>query len=98
MTRGVVFRPQARQEFDSAADWYEREQPGLGGAFLAEVERLLHLIAGNPSSFPEVLNGVRKAVVRRFPYYIYFRIRAETIVVLAVFHSARNPTLWRARS
>lgn len=69
MIRGVVFRPQARQEFDSAADWYEREQPGLGGAFLAEVERLLrYLIAGNPGAFPEVLVGVRKAVVRRFPY------------------------------
>ncbi|MDO9268972.1 MAG: hypothetical protein Q7T96_07665 [Methylobacter sp.] len=37
MSRSLVFRQQARQEFDAAGDWYEREWPGLGHAFLAEV-------------------------------------------------------------
>ena len=41
MSRSLVFRQQARQEFDAAGDWYERERPGLGQAFLAEVERVL---------------------------------------------------------
>ena len=41
MSRSLVFRRQARQEFDAAGDWYERERPGLGQAFLAEVERML---------------------------------------------------------
>jgi hypothetical protein len=45
MSRSLVFRQQARQEFDAAGDWYEREQAGLGKAFLAEVDRLLKLIS-----------------------------------------------------
>ena len=97
MSRNLVFRQQARREFDAAGDWYERERSGLGEAFLAEVDQALRKIAGNPDSFPEVLKGVRKAVVRRFPYCLYFRVRGETIIVLAVFHSARNPTVWQAR-
>lgn len=98
MSRSLVFRPQARQEFDAAGDWYEREQAGLGKAFLAEVDRLLKLISSNPDAFPEMFDGVRKAVVKRFPYCLYFRVRENTIVVLAVFHSARNPAIWRGRN
>ena len=97
MSRNLVFRQQARREFEAAGDWYEREQPGLGQAFLAEVDQVLRKVVGNPGSFPEVMNGVRKAVVRRFPYCLHFRVRGETIVVLAVFHSARNPAVWQAR-
>lgn len=98
MSRSVVFRQQARREFDAAGDWYERERPGLGNAFLAEVDQALQMIASNPGAFPEMLDGVRKAVVKRFPYCIYFRVRGETIVVLAVFHSARNPAVWQSRN
>lgn len=97
MSHSLVFRQQARREFDAAGDWYERERPGLGEAFLAEVEQVLRVIAINPAVFPAVFNGVRKAVVKRFPYCLYFRSRGETIVVLAVFHSARNPTAWQTR-
>ncbi|MDO9009537.1 MAG: type II toxin-antitoxin system RelE/ParE family toxin [Thiobacillus sp.] len=97
MSRSLVFRRQARQEFDAAGDWYERERPGLGQAFLAEVEQVLQSVVSSPDTFPEVLVGIRKAVIKRFPYCLYFRIRGEAIVVLAVFHSARNPAVWRTR-
>jgi toxin ParE1/3/4 len=98
MSYRLAFRPQARREFDAAGDWYEREQPRLGEAFLTEVERVLQAILVNPEIFPEVLEGIRKAVVKRFPYCVYFRTRGEIIVVLAVFHSARNPKIWQSRA
>ena len=98
MSRRLVFRQQARREFDAAGDWYERERPGLGEAFLIEVDRVLQLISSNPDAFPEVIDGIRKAVIKRFPYSLYFRARGESIVVLAVFHSARNPAVWRTRN
>ena len=78
MSHSLAFRQQARREFDVAGDWYERERPGLGKAFLAEVDRVLQVIVSNPDAFPEVLAGIRKAVVKRFPYCLYFRIRGET--------------------
>ncbi len=98
MIRSLVFRRQAREEFLAAGEWYERERSGLGEAFLAEVDRALKLILDHPDAFPEMLDGVRKAVVKRFPYCLYFRVRGNVVVVLAVFHSARNPAIWRGRN
>jgi plasmid stabilization system protein ParE len=96
--RQVVFRKQAHLEFDEAGDWYEKERPGLGLEFLAEIHLLIHSIASNPKQFPMLYRDVRKAVARRFPYCIYFRERDQKIVVLAVFHSARNPAVWKQRT
>ncbi|TAL20924.1 MAG: type II toxin-antitoxin system RelE/ParE family toxin [Nitrospirae bacterium] len=96
--RPVIFRLQARREFNEAGDWYEQERTGLGLEFLAEIERLIQRIADNPKQFPILYRDVRKAVVRRFPYCVYFRERDQHIVVLAVFHSARNPAVWKQRA
>lgn len=96
--RPVIFRRQARSEYDEAGDWYEQERAGLGSEFLAEIERLLQRVASNSEQFPVLYRDVRKAVARRFPYCVYFRERNQHIVVLAVFHSARNPAVWRQRA
>lgn len=95
--RQIVFRKQARLEFDEAGDWYEKERPGLGLEFLAEIHLLIQRIATTPELFPMLYRDMRKAVARRFPYCIYFREREQKIIVLAIFHSARNPTVWKQR-
>jgi toxin ParE1/3/4 len=97
MTLSVVFRRQARREFDDAGDWYEKERTGLGLEFLDEIGRLLTRVAATPKQFPIIHRDVRKAVAKRFPYCLYFRVRDQRIVVLAVFHSARNPAVWQER-
>src|SRR5512142_2851404 len=98
----IVFRHQARRELDEAGDWYEQERSGLGGGlggeFFAEIERVLHRIAIAPEQFPLLFRGTRKAVARRFPYCVYFRERNQRIVVIAIFHSARNPAAWQNRT
>ncbi|MFA6922589.1 MAG: type II toxin-antitoxin system RelE/ParE family toxin [Gallionella sp.] len=96
--RKIIFRPQARLEFDEAGDCYEQERPGLGMEFMAEIQLLIQRIATTPEQFPLLYRDVRKAVARRFPYCIYFRERDQKIVVLAVFHSARNPAVWKQRT
>lgn len=96
--RPVAFRKQARRELDEAGDWYEKERAGLGMEFLSEIHLLTQRIANTPEQFPVLYRDVRKAVARRFPYCIYFRERNQHIVVLAVFHSARNPAVWQQRA
>ena len=90
--RQVVFRRQARSEFDQAGDWYEKERPGLGLDFLAEIQSVIDRITSDPEQFPIVHRDVRKAVARRFPYCVYFRERERNIVVVAVFHGSRSPS------
>ena len=91
--RQVVFRRQARRELDQAGDWYEKERAGLVLDFLAEIQSVIDRIISHPEQFPIVHRDVRKAVARRFPYCVYFRERERNIVVLAVFHGSRNPSV-----
>jgi plasmid stabilization system protein ParE len=97
MTLKVVFRHAARAEFDAAALWYEKRQRGLGVQFVSEIDRAVELAANHPERFPIKHNEVRCVQVRRFPYSVFFRPETHRIVVLAVFHARRDPTIWQTR-
>jgi len=98
MSAPIVFRRVARFEFDEAADWYERRQAGLGPRFVAAVQRVLDRITEQSDFYPVVHSDVREALVQRFPFCIYYRESADQILVLAVFHSSRDPSVWQSRT
>jgi plasmid stabilization system protein ParE len=87
----VVFRPEVREELDEAYRWYESQQAGLGDDFLDCVDTLLTQISQMPESYVVIHRDVRRAVLQRFPYAVYYRIISSRIIVTAVFHSRRNP-------
>jgi len=91
MSLPVVFRRIARQEMDDSIAWYEKERPGLGIQFAADIELALSRVATTPEQFPQVRGEVRRALLRHFPYTIQFLNETHRIVVLAVFHAKRNP-------
>jgi plasmid stabilization system protein ParE len=61
------------------------------------VDETVARIVKNPRVFPVVLNDIRRAIVKRFPYAIYYEIRENELLVLAIFHSKRDPQQWRLR-
>ena len=87
----------ARKEFIEASQWYEDQREGLGEEFLAEVRRTLERIEDNPRRFPKVFKDMRRALVRRFPYQVLFVASGDLVSIFAVFHSARNPEIWKHR-
>jgi len=89
MSFSVVFRRIAKREFDDAISWYEDGREGLGRGFSVAVEQLLARIALSPNQFARVRGDVRRAVLRRFPYSIYFVVEDDRILVLAIFHARR---------
>jgi plasmid stabilization system protein ParE len=93
----VVTRPAAAAEIETAYRWYENERAGLGSEFLEAVDKLVRTIAENPERFAVIRKDVRRAVLRRFPYSIFYRIVSGYIVVIACFHGKRNPKVWRGR-
>ena len=97
MTPRLVFRPEAEAELLDARNWYEAERVGLGAVFAAAVETTIAEVLQNPLAYPRVRGDNRRALVRRFPYALYFRPTADEIVVLAVMHGRRNPRRWRSR-
>ena len=98
MSLPVVLRHKARAEFDAAIDWYERQQLGLGFEFAKRVQAVFDRISATPEMHAKVYREVRKALVRQFPYSVYYRPRVDRVVVLAVFHNKRNPNIWKSRA
>jgi plasmid stabilization system protein ParE len=98
MSLPVVFRRAARAEFDDAADWYDHRRAGLGAAFTAAVERVLDQVAAQPDFYPQVYQDVREALVPGYPYCVYYREEPGQVVVLAVFHTSRDPSIWQGRA
>jgi plasmid stabilization system protein ParE len=96
MSLSIVFRLEAQAEFDEAIDWYE-QQAELGLEFLDCVADSLTRIAATPESCEIVYEDVRRAVVQRFPYSVFYQVEQQQIVVLAIFHSKRDPKIWQVR-
>jgi plasmid stabilization system protein ParE len=97
MTR-VRLLLEAEEELRDAAQFYERLQPGLGQALLQEVRLATKRIAERPMVSRVERGDIRVRSILRFPYRIYYRVRAEEIVVIAVGHRRRRPGYWRHRT
>jgi plasmid stabilization system protein ParE len=94
----VVLRDEAQAEFDEAFDWYNTQRAGLGVEFVAEVQKVFDRIAANPLLHGVAFADVRKGVVRRFPYNVFYRPHPDRVEVLAVFHGSRDPSIWQGRA
>ena len=94
----IVVRPAAAADIDEAFLWYDGQRPGLGHEFLAAAQTLIDAVAQYPLRYPVARRNTRRALLRRFPYAIYFRIYDEAIVVVACMHGRRNPRRWQART
>ena len=97
MNLPVVLRDEALAEFDEAFDYYEGQRPGLGVDFVARVQQVFDRIAANPHMHAIVFADIRKAVVTRFPYCVFYRLESARVEVIAVFHGKRDPSLWQSR-
>ena len=93
----ITFHRVASIEFIEARAWYENKRAGLGREFISEIDRCVFLASENPCRFAFVYKDIRRLLVNRFPYGIYFRVEEERIVIMAVFHSSRNSSDWKAR-
>jgi toxin ParE1/3/4 len=92
----------AAEEAAEAAAWYENERPGLGAAFAREVDEALDLLEQEivpltpvPGGAPA--RGVKRLMLKRFPYAVIVREADTEVFVIAFAHQARRPGYWRER-
>ena len=88
---------EAELEIFEAALRYERERTGLGIRFETQVNTVFARLVENPFQFPVIEEGARRAIVRVFPYAVYFTLEADLITVLAVLHMHRHPDTWKRK-
>jgi plasmid stabilization system protein ParE len=97
MISRVIVRSAAEADLCEAYDWYQQREPELGAAFVREVDSCMKNIVLHPEMYPTVHNDVRQGLVRRFPYCVLYLIADDAIIVLSVFHAARDPKIWKRR-
>ena len=98
MSLKVSIRHEAEIDIEEAATWYEGQRQGLGHEFLDEVLSLCQTIAEKPAMYPVAHRNTRRALIRRFPFGVYFRIEDEQLIVVAVMHGSRHPRKWQQRT
>jgi plasmid stabilization system protein ParE len=91
------FLPEAEEEMNEAAQFYEGRTEGLGKDFLDEVEHTIQSILAFPKSGPVVSKNLRRRILRRFPFGLLYAIENERIVIVAVAHLKRRPGYWKDR-
>jgi plasmid stabilization system protein ParE len=97
----VDFRPlpltvlaTAAFEMDAAFAWYEQRQRGLGTDFIRACDAAFSSIARIPQAYREVRPRVRRALLRRFPYMVFFVVESERVVIIGVVHVRQSPDVW----
>jgi plasmid stabilization system protein ParE len=93
----IIQHPEAAAELIEAGRFYEQKVPSLGAQFLAAVDEAVALIAAAPQRWPVGDGDVRRYLMPRFPYAIYYRAVTGEIRVLAFQHHSRHPDYWRHR-
>src|SRR3989442_886364 len=97
MASPIVFRHIARMEMDESIAWYENQRAKLGVEFAVEIDETLQRISRAPELYPRIRGEIRRALVHRFPYAVHYITEHDRIVVLAVFHVKRDPSLLEER-
>ena len=97
MAAELVIAPEAQLDIAEAYAWYEGSKVGLGEEFLGSIDACIEQIRRQPDLFPFIHEGYRRALIRRFPYAVFYENMQRAITVYAVFHTARDPEKWRRR-
>jgi len=82
----------------AAQHWYEGEEAGPGRRFRLAIDELAERMSENPRLFPVVFKNVRRALLRRFPYSLFFVVEGNDLTVIACFHASRDPSHWQKRT
>lgn len=92
----VVLR-EAADDIDAAYKWYEAQRLGLGNQFLDRFRACAKVLMRSPEAHAIVSGPYRRALLRKFPYAVFYTYQNNTVTVYAVLHTARDPALWRLR-
>lgn len=93
----VWFHVEAEREVDAAFEWYREQSRAAAAGFLNAMHALQGRIGANPRAFPLTRQGLRKAVMARYPYVLLFREKSRGVEVLVVAHAKREPGYWAGR-
>jgi plasmid stabilization system protein ParE len=93
----LLIASEAESDLAEAYGWYEAQRIGLGEEFLGCVDACIETVMRSPEMYAVVQENYRRALVRRFPYAVFYEHCDGVVTIYCVFHTARDPEKWRRR-
>ena len=81
----------AKDELENAVEYYNLQQANLGDNFKISVKKVVDSIYENPKLYPKVTDELRRVVIYKFPYSLYYTILVDKIIVISIAHQHRKP-------
>ena len=99
MVYKIDFLPQVFDDIQQTINWYNDKQKGLGKKFFSALKKHYSLLKKDPFCIAIKYDNIRCLPVSKYPYCIHYRIEnnSATVVVFAIYHTSRNPEIWRNR-
>ena len=98
MTREILFSREARADIAEALRGFNDISPALSARFEAELERVYTNVVDYPQMYPVVYKNFRRALLRRFPYSVFYIAETFFILIVGVVHQARDESTWKRRA
>jgi plasmid stabilization system protein ParE len=94
----VRLTPEAEADVAQVPRWYSERSSDLGADFFASFETVVHQLEEFPQIAPVVHPPFCRALLRRFPYCVFYHLEPDVAVIVACFHAHRSPELRRIRA
>lgn len=88
---------EAENDFDNSYEYYYNKSSNIASSFFQRIDVSLEIIRKSPLLFQEIHKNLRKYSVKQFPFVIYYQVVDFTIRIIAIFHTSRNPEIWKGR-
>ena len=98
MTIEIVVAREARADIANAIDTLNGISPRLTERFGVELERIYSELAEHPQMYPSVYKNFRRALLRKFPYSVFYVVYDRTILIVGVVHQSRDESTWKRRA
>ena len=90
----VVVQPRASREIEEIDGWWRSHRPAAANLFVTELQSMLSVVGLMPTLGAPARNarirGVRRVLLTRTRYHVFYRVRGDVLEVLAVWHAARG--------
>jgi plasmid stabilization system protein ParE len=90
----VIFNELAVSEMNDAIAYYELQFSGLGIAFKEEIKKAINRIIKYPKAWSTVDEDIRKYVLHKFTYNVYYSLEKDHLYIIAIAHQHRKPNYW----
>ena len=94
----LILDPLAKREYEDAFEYYEVQEEGLGEKLRSALWAAIAILERFPEIGEEVRPGIRKILLRRFPYKLIYSVTDDVVYIIAVAHGRREPDYWSGRA